>query len=93
VKAMEVNLSCPNEGHSNMLCFDIERSSEVLKLIKNEIGNTPLIVKISYFHNTQRLGKFVHDVGEIVQGISAIIPCRQKSLMKEVTRHSPEKVE
>jgi len=72
VKAMEVNLSCPNEGHSNMLCFDIERSSEVLKLIKNEIGNTPLIVKISYFHNTQRLGKFVHDVGEIVQGISAI---------------------
>ena len=72
VKAMEVNLSCPNEGHSNLLCFDIDRSKEIAYLIKEEIGDIPLIVKISYFHNNQRLGKFVHDLGEIVQGISAI---------------------
>lgn len=72
VKAIEVNLSCPNEGHSNLLCFDIERSKEIAELIKNEVGNLPLIVKISYFHNTQRLGKFVSELGEIVQGISAI---------------------
>jgi dihydroorotate dehydrogenase (NAD+) catalytic subunit len=72
VKCMEVNLSCPNEGHSNMLCFDIDRSKEIAFAIKNEIGNIPLIVKISYFHNKQRLGKFVYELGDIIQGISAI---------------------
>lgn len=72
VEIMEVNLSCPNEGHSNMLCFDIERSKEVANLIKNEIGSIPLILKISYFHSNQRLGEFVHEIGSIVQGISAI---------------------
>ncbi len=72
VKCIEVNLSCPNEGHSNLLCFDIDRSKEIAYMIKNEVGNLPLIVKISYFHNKQRLGKFVSELGEIVQGISAI---------------------
>jgi len=71
-RVIEVNLSCPNEGHSNMLCFDIERSREVAYRIKNEIGETPLMVKISYFHSSQRLGEFVHELGGIVQAISAI---------------------
>lgn len=72
VKVLEVNLSCPNEGHSNFLCYDIERSRNILTLIKNEIGDTPLIAKVSYFHSKHRLGKFVNEVGDIVQGISAI---------------------
>ena len=72
VKIMEVNLSCPNEGHGNLLCFDIERAKFIAFGIKNKIGNIPLIVKISYFHNEERLSKFVYELGSIVDGIAAI---------------------
>src|SRR3989338_1450668 len=49
VKILEVNLSCPNEGTANLLCFDVFKSRSVVELIKSEIGALPLIVKIAYF--------------------------------------------
>lgn len=72
VKIMEANLSCPNEGHSNLLCYDIGRTTEVSRAIKNEIGNIPLIIKISYFRDHDRLRNLVQAVGKIVDGISSI---------------------
>lgn len=72
VKAMEANLSCPNEGHSNLLCYDVERTREVAEAIKNEIGRVPLIIKISYFRDIEQLRKLVKSVGKIVDGISSI---------------------
>jgi dihydroorotate dehydrogenase len=72
VKIIEVNLSCPNEGTNNLLCYDTERSVKVIKAIKQEIGDTPLIIKISYFKDEQALYNFVKEIGNLVQGISAI---------------------
>jgi dihydroorotate dehydrogenase len=72
VKILEVNLSCPNEGTSHLLCFDLERTKEIVEAIKNEIGNTPLIIKIAYFQQQEQLEKLVNYVGKIVNGISAI---------------------
>ena len=72
VKVMEVNLSCPNEGTNNLLCYDTERSIQVVQVIKEIIGNTPLIIKIGYFQDDEALGNFVKKIGNIVQGISAI---------------------
>ncbi|MEK9181765.1 MAG: hypothetical protein AAB786_01975 [Patescibacteria group bacterium] len=72
VKVVEVNLSCPNEGTNNLLCYDIERSAKVAKVIKEVIGDTPLIIKIAYFKNDSELHNFVKKIGKIVQGISAI---------------------
>ena len=72
VQVMEVNFSCPNEGASELLCYDTERSREVLQVIKKEIGNIPLIVKVSYFQDENLLREFVKKAGNIVQGISAI---------------------
>lgn len=72
VRAMEVNFSCPNEGTSELLCYDVVRSTEVVKAIKGEIKNIPLIVKISYFKNDENLRDFVKEIGPLVQGISAI---------------------
>lgn len=72
VKVIEVNLSCPNEGTNNLLCYDTERSILVAKAIKEEIGDTPLIIKIAYFKDTEVLKNFVKEIGAIVQGISAI---------------------
>ena len=72
VKVIEVNLSCPNEGTNNLLCYDTERSVKVAEAIKEVIGEIPLIVKIGYFSDTEALRDFVKKIGNIVQGISAI---------------------
>lgn len=83
VKVMEVNLSCPNERSAHLLCFDIPRTKEVVKAIKKEVGDTPLIIKIAYFTNRSQLRKLVEEVGEIVDGISAINTIPAKILDEE----------
>src|SRR3989344_2242197 len=72
VKILEVNLSCPNEGSGHLLCFDLERTQKVVEAIKNETGNTPLIIKIAYFKDQADLGKLISMVGKMVQGVEAI---------------------
>jgi dihydroorotate dehydrogenase len=72
VKVMEVNLSCPNEGTNNLLCYDTARSVLVAKAIKGVIGDIPLVIKIAYFQDVEALKNFVKEIGSIVQGISAI---------------------
>lgn len=72
VKIIELNLSCPNEGVSNLLCFDYKRSTIIVDKVKNELGNIPLLIKIAYFENNETLKKLVKGVGKHVQGISAI---------------------
>ena len=72
MKILEVNLSCPNEGTANLLCFDIERSRRVVEAIKNEIGATPLIIKMAYYKDENRLEAFLREVGGIVDGIQSI---------------------
>lgn len=71
-KVLEVNLSCPNEGSSHLLCFDIKRAKDVVFAIKEEIGETPLIIKIAYFKDELAFKKLITEVGALVQGISAI---------------------
>ena len=72
VKVIELNLSCPNEGINNLLCYDVEHSIEVIKVVRDQIGDTPLIIKISYFENIDELKKLVLAVAPYVQSISAI---------------------
>jgi len=72
VKIIELNLSCPNEGHDNLLCFDVEHSAQVIEVVKKEIGDIPLIIKISYFVEVEELKKMVKAVAPYVQAISAI---------------------
>ena len=72
VKVIEVNLSCPNEGTANLLCFDIHRSRQVVEAIKDEIGSVPLVIKMAYYKDESRLEDFLREVGKTVDGISAI---------------------
>ncbi|MDD5720908.1 MAG: dihydroorotate oxidase [Candidatus Pacebacteria bacterium] len=72
VKVMEVNLSCPNEGSNNLLCYDTERSVKVVEAIKEVIAEIPLIIKIAYFEDEEALRNLVQEVGGMVDGISAI---------------------
>ncbi|AEU34902.1 beta/alpha barrel domain-containing protein [Granulicella mallensis] len=72
VKIIEVNLSCPNEGTAELLCFDVQRSREVVETIKNELGSVPLVVKLAYFADNARLETLIKELGPIVDGIAAI---------------------
>ncbi len=72
VKIMEVNLSCPNEGTNNLLCYDTERSVLVVRAIKEIIGETPLIIKIGFFKEEEVFKNFVKEIGPLIEGISAI---------------------
>lgn len=72
VKVLEANLSCPNEGTAHLLCYDTPRAKMIVSAIKNEIGDTPLIIKIGYFANQDAIRYFVKEIGPLVQGISAI---------------------
>ena len=71
-KILEVNLSCPNEGSAHLLCFDVGRTREIVEAIKNEIGNTPLIIKIAYFADDDNLRELVRLVGKTIDAIAAI---------------------
>lgn len=72
VKILEVNFSCPNEGTARLMCFDTPMVQKVSAAIKNEIGETPLIIKIAYYDNQDALKKLIQDVGNIADGIAAI---------------------
>ena len=72
VKVIEANLSCPNEGTANLLCFDVDRARRVVERIREEIGSLGLMVKAAYFRDAERLRAFVREVGPLVDGIVAI---------------------
>ncbi len=72
VQAVEVNLSCPNEGTSNLLCFDAHTSGVVMEAVRQELGDVRLLAKISYFADDARLRALLVAIGSVVDGISAI---------------------
>lgn len=71
-KILEVNLSCPNEGTAHLLCFDIKRTTQIVEAVKNEVGDTPVVIKIAYFQEDTQLKQIVEAVGNTVDGIAAI---------------------
>jgi len=71
-KVVEINLSCPNEGHSNLLCFDIETSRTIVEKILKAYPDLKLIVKVTYFNDDEHLRLFVKELGPYIAGITAI---------------------
>lgn len=72
VKIIEANLSCPNEGTANLLCFDVDRVRRVVERIREEIGSLGLMVKAAYFRDDEKLRTFVREIGPLVDGVVAI---------------------
>lgn len=75
---LELNLSCPNEGAASLLCFDTPRVRRILAVVKDEIGDIPLLVKLAYFDADAALERFVDATAEFVAGYAAVntIPAR-----------------
>jgi len=71
-KVLEANFSCPNEGTSSLACFDIGFVKKTSEAIKNEIGNTPLLVKFAYFEDDTHLRNMVKEIADTIDGIATI---------------------
>lgn len=69
---LETNLSCPNEGINQLLCFDIDKAERIAAAIKNAVPDKPLMMKVAYFPDQYALQQLVERVGVIVDGFSTI---------------------
>jgi len=72
VKVLEVNLSCPNIGNEGLICYLPKAREQILRAIRQAIGNSPLIVKIGYYHDLDDLEDMARVVAEYADGVSAI---------------------
>lgn len=79
VKAIEINLSCPNLG-TGAICNDLETSKKIIKGVNQAIGETPLLVKISFLNDSKYLEKFVVETNEYVDCYVAINTIPKKVL-------------
>lgn len=71
---MEMNTSCPNEGHNRLLCHDPHLVGRITEAVKNEIGDRSLVVKLAYIPNDADLEIMVKETAAhgTVQGFSTI---------------------
>jgi dihydroorotate dehydrogenase (NAD+) catalytic subunit len=71
---IEVNLSCPNVANEGVICYTYEAVIEICRLIKEKIGDTPLVAKIGYFAPEQQelFEKTITDASQYVAAWSAI---------------------
>lgn len=69
---IESNLSCPNEGRGDLICFDVDRVGEIVNAIRTAVPHTPLLLKLSYFANQGMLESLVQSVGAKVEGLCAV---------------------
>ena len=52
-RVLEMNTSCPNEGHGRLLCHNAELVGRTTEAVKNEIGDIPLIIKLAFMPNDE----------------------------------------
>ncbi len=71
-RILEANLSCPNIGNEGLVCYNLEVTKQVVEGIRKVIGNTPLILKIGYYHNENDLEKLAEIANEYANDVAGI---------------------
>jgi dihydroorotate dehydrogenase (NAD+) catalytic subunit len=73
-RAIEINFSCPNVANEGVLCYDGKAVLTVCRLVKQAIGNTPLIAKLGYFPPIadQLLEATIVSIDPFISAVSAI---------------------
>ena len=77
-RVLEMNLSCPNEGTNELICFDPDLAARIADAVRQRISNQALVIKIAYFPDDALLARLVKAVAPIVDGIAAVntLPAR-----------------
>lgn len=80
VAFIEMNFSCPNEGITDLLCFDTSKCVIITKKVRAKLHNVALVVKMPYFENHDHLLDFVSKMAPIVDGFAVINTMQAKVL-------------
>jgi dihydroorotate dehydrogenase (NAD+) catalytic subunit len=74
VKAIELNLSCPNVASEGVLCYTPDSVKEICERTKAAVGNIPIIAKLGYFSSEQQelLETVINLMSPFVGAISSI---------------------
>ncbi len=74
VKAVELNLSCPNVANEGVICYTPEAVTSIVNKTRPLIGQTKLILKFGYFSPEQAglLESILEQVADQIDAISAI---------------------
>lgn len=74
VKAIELNLSCPNVASEGVLCYSPDAVYEICERSKAAVSNVPLVAKFGYFSEAQQplLEDIVKRIDPFVDAISSI---------------------
>ncbi|MBI2028557.1 MAG: dihydroorotate oxidase [Candidatus Levybacteria bacterium] len=72
VKALEANLSCPNIGNEGLVCYNLDATEKICRLLRKAIGNTPLILKVGYYKNSKDIEKIAEITQKYANAISSI---------------------
>ena len=69
----EVNLACPNtDGGEGLIYEDLNLSIAICKAMKKILKNTPLLVKVGYYHDPEKTSQFLNQTKGIIDGIASI---------------------
>lgn len=71
-KVLEINLSCPNVGNEGLVCYDLELTEKICKIIRKEIKNKPLILKVGYYKNSNDLNRLAQIADKYANAIASI---------------------
>lgn len=74
-KIVESDLSCPNIGNEGLVCYDLDMTERVCEAIREQIGNTPHILKVGFYksdEDLERLGEICQKYGQAISGINTI---------------------
>lgn len=71
-KILEANLSCPNIGNEGLVCYNLDVTEQVVRNIRNVIGNTPLVLKVGYYNNDKGLEKLAKIASAYANDIAGI---------------------
>lgn len=74
VKAVELNLSCPNVANEGIICYTYEAVKDIVEKTRAAIGSTKLVLKFGYFTKAQQplLEKIIKDIADKTDAISVI---------------------
>ncbi len=90
-KILETNLSCPNIGNEGLVCYNLEMTEKACKAIRNEIGNTPLILKVGYYKSDEDIKKLLEIASKYAQAVSSINTIQAEIVGKDGNQALPGK--
>lgn len=74
VKAIELNLSCPNVANEGVICYTYDAVMSIVKKTRKSVGKTKIILKFGYFTPKQQklLEKIIAGTSPLIDAISII---------------------